>query len=247
MCTSVSARIYDIPGFTAPLSLKLKYDLRELIKEDPSWDNPISSSLRAKWIENFKLIEELRDVLYVKCPIPEDALRPSVRIWILSDAAPDGGIIISAHAGCERRDGTWSCQLLFARSLLAPNGWTTPKVELHALSSLANMSNILEKALTERWLEIIYSGSDSEIAICWTIYEKARLQVFHRMRVSNIRNKLCIENLHHVDGKSNVADIGTRPDLLIAEQLLPGSDWIRGKAWMKLPVEEAIKIGVIRS
>ena len=86
MCTSVSARIYDIPGFTAPLSLKLKYDLRELIKEDPSWDNPISSSLRAKWIENFKLIEELRDVLYVKCPIPEDALRPSVRIWILSDA-----------------------------------------------------------------------------------------------------------------------------------------------------------------
>ena len=139
MCTSVSARIYDIPGFTAPLSLKLKYDLRELIKEDPSWDNPISSSLRAKWIENFKLIEELRDVLYVKCPIPEDALRPSVRIWILSDAAPDGGIIVSAHAGCERRDGTWSCQLLFARSLLSPNGWTTPKVELHALSSLANM------------------------------------------------------------------------------------------------------------
>ena len=44
-CTSVMARIFDPPGFLAPLSLKLKYDLRKLIEAEPSWDTPISADL----------------------------------------------------------------------------------------------------------------------------------------------------------------------------------------------------------
>ena len=36
-CTSVVARIYDTQGLLAPLTLKFKNDLRNLIKVQPSW------------------------------------------------------------------------------------------------------------------------------------------------------------------------------------------------------------------
>ena len=81
MCTSVAARIYDVAGLLAPLSLKLKFDLRKLILADPSWDNPISTSLRELWINNFKMIEDVKDILYVRCRIPEDS--PTGPFWFM--------------------------------------------------------------------------------------------------------------------------------------------------------------------
>ena len=153
---------------------------------------------------------------------------------------------MSAYSGCERSNGKWSCQLLCAKNLLTPQGWTTPQTELHALSSLANLSAVLLSALSE-WVEVLHSGSDSSIAISWTAYEKVRLHIFHRLRVSNIRNKIDLGELYHVSGKENVADIGTRPELLKVEQLLPGSEWLCGKEWMKEPVQDVVKSGVIKT
>ena len=246
MCASVTARIYDVPGILAPLILKLKYDLRKIIEVNPGWDTPINSNLRSLWIENFRFIEEMRDVMYVRCQIPADALRCTVRFWLLCDASPDGGILIQAYSGHERKDGSWSCQLLCAKSLLCPKGWTTPQAELHALSSLANLAHILRSVLDD-WIEIMRWGSDSTIAICWTVYEKVRLHVFHRLRVANIRSKTDMNELYHVAGKLNISDTGTRPDLLKPEHLLPGSEWLCGKEWMRMSVDDAVSLGAIKS
>ena len=246
MCSSVSARIYDVPGLLAPLTLKLKYDLRKLIHSDPGWNTPCSAELRQLWIQNFHFIEELRDVLYVRCKIPTDALRCTVRLWFLCDGSPDGGMIITAYSGCERVGGSWSSQLLCAKNLLTPQGWTTPQTELHALSSLANLASVVESSLSS-WIEVMYYGSDSSISISWVAYERVRLHVFHRLRVGNIRNKVQLENIYHVSGKENIADTGTRPDLLKPEHILPGSEWLTGKSWMTEPVEKAIQSDVIKS
>ena len=42
--TSVVARIPDILGRLAPLTLKFKHDLRKLIVENPEWDDPINEN-----------------------------------------------------------------------------------------------------------------------------------------------------------------------------------------------------------
>ena len=243
MCSSVSARIYDLSGKLAPLTLRLKYDLRKLIKSDPDWDAPISPGLRQRWIQNFRMIEDMRDILYIRCPIPTDALRKTVRIQILCDGAK-GGMLIAAYSGNERPDGTWSCNHLFAKSLLAPEEWSTPQLELHALHTLANILAVLRSALGE-WVEFVVDLGDSTIALSWAVYEKVKLHVFHRLRVANIRNKIDLDELYHVDGKENIADTGTRPDLLATEMIMPDSDWIRGRSWMNLSVQDAIKSGII--
>ena len=158
------------------------------------------------------------------CEIPSDALRETVRLWLQCDGAEDGMIVV-AHIGFEKSDGTWSCSHLIAKNLLSPPGWTTPKIELHALHSMANIAAFLQNALGE-WIEDYNFASDSTIAISWSLYEKVKLKVFHRLRVSNIRNKLQLENLYHIDGKFNVADFGTRGDHVTADLLRPGGNWI---------------------
>ena len=245
MCSSVSARIYDLAGKLAPLSLRLKYDLRQLIKTNSAWDAPISTNMRLRWIQNFMMIDDMRDILYVRCPIPSDALRKTVRIQLLCDGGK-GGMMITAYSGNERPNNCWSCNHLFAKSLLAPEDWSIPQLELHALHTLANIHAVLQNALGD-WIEISLAFGDSTIALAWAVYEKTKLHVFHRLRVSNIRNKIDLDYLYHVDGKENVADIGTRPDLLSTDMIMPDSDWIKGKTWMNLPVKEAVNLGVIKS
>ena len=150
MCTSVAYRLYDPTLMLAPLHLRLKHDLRKILKVDPGWDVPISAELRLRWIENFRMIEDLREILYVRCHISEDALRPTARVWLLCDSA-EGGMMITCHTGHERPDKIWSCGLLFAKNLLAPEDWTIAKLELHSLSTLASIAAILRKALDD-WI-----------------------------------------------------------------------------------------------
>ena len=44
------------------------------------------------------------------------------------------------------------------------------------------MRNFMEELIEE-----VYLFADSEIALSWVLYEKAKLQVFHQNRVINIR------------------------------------------------------------
>ena len=244
-CTSVTARIFDITGLLAPLTLKLKSDLRQLISFEPSWKNPIPDHQRQIWLNNFKTIEEVRDILYLRCCIPTGAVSCKARILLLSDAA-DIGIILGAYVGYEMPDGSWSCDLLFGKGLLAAENWNIPQKELHGTSALSNLKVILENCLSN-WISNFFAFTDSEIALCWTIYEKTKLTTFVRNRVINIRTKMGLEILHHVDGKENPTDVGTRPELITADSVRPGSVWLAGKDWMKCSMEKAKERGVIKT
>ena len=244
-CTSVCARIYDLVGKLAPVTLKMKADLRKLIQENPSWDDPISSNQRLVWTKNFKIIQDCRDIMYFRCPIPPNAVNLKATIWILCDAA-DVGIIIAAYVCFEMPENKWSCSNLIGKNLLPPEAWTIPKKELQGLTSACNVKVAIERSL-EDWIENVFVAGDSEIALSWCIYENVKLNIFHRNRVNSIRSKVRLDQLHHVVGTENPTDIGTRPDLVTAESVRPGSIWLSGKDWMKKPYEEAVANGIIKS
>ena len=135
---------------------------------------------------------------------------------------------------------------MLGKSLLAPEAWTIPKKELQALTLAANVKIIVERAL-EDWIDKIFIGGDSEIALAWTIYENVKLNVFHRNRVNNIRSKVNLDQLHHVQGPENCSDIGTNPDSVKLESVMPGSEWLDGREWLRKTYEEAVADGVIKS
>ena len=158
-CTSVTARICDIQGLLAPLTLKLKNDLGTLISFEPSWTNSIPDHQRSTWIQNFKMIEEVRDILYIRCSIPTDAVFTQARILLLCDAA-NPGIILAAYVCYEN----WSCDLLFGKGLLAPEKWSIPLKELHGMSAMSNLKIILQNSLGS-WVKEFICFGDSEIVL----------------------------------------------------------------------------------
>ena len=130
--------------------------------------------------------------------------------------------------------------------MLAQENWTIPLKELHGLSALSNLKVILENSIGS-WIQDMFAFSDSEIALCWSIYERVKLTTFIRNWVINIRSKMGLEILHHVDGISNPADVGTRPELITAASVRPGSVWLKGNPWMTKSIEEAKESGVIKT
>ena len=96
-CTRVVAKVWDVLGKLAPITLKMKYDMRMFIIDNSEWDSPLLAENRLKWIKNFEMIEDVWDILYVRTSIPVDALRTTARLWVLT-AAADQGIIIAAYA-----------------------------------------------------------------------------------------------------------------------------------------------------
>ena len=142
----------------------------------------------------------------MRCVIPADAISCQARLYLLCDAA-EMGIMLAVYACYEKPGNIWSCDLLFGKGLLAQENWTIPLKELHGLSALSNLKVILENSIGN-WIQDMFAFSDSEIALCWSIYERVKLTTFIRNRVINIRSKMGLEILHHVDGISNPADVG---------------------------------------
>ena len=190
-------------------------------------------------------LEDVRDILYLRCTVPATAISCEPRILLLADAA-DVGIILGAYVGFEMPNDVWTCDLLFGKGLLSHENWTIPQKELHALSALSNIKIILEKSLSD-WGCKFFAFSDSEIALCWSIYEKTKLMTFHRNRVINIRSRMGLDILHHVDGKENPTDVGTRPELITADSVRPGSIWMVGTDWMKFSISKAQELNIIKT
>ena len=87
---------------------------------------------------------------------------------------------------------------------------------------------------------------DSENVLSWIIYEKVKLTTFVRNRVANIREKMGLDVLHHVEGISNPTDVGTRSAEITAYSVRPGSVWLKGKPWMNMSIEQAKQEGVVK-
>ena len=67
--TRAVAKTWDPTGKLAPLSLRIKHDLRKLIKESPEWDKAISSNARSLWLQNFNMMEQIRGL-----DVPDQAM-----------------------------------------------------------------------------------------------------------------------------------------------------------------------------
>merc|ERR1711936_1328073 len=114
------------------------------------------------------------------------------------------------------------------KGLLADEGLSTPRLELHSMSVAANICVMVGTALQE-WIELINLGGDSEISLNWVLYESSKLDVFVRNRVHNIRAKVPLENVYWIKGSENMGDIGTRPGSVDQFTVAPDSEYMKGK------------------
>ncbi|XP_071530460.1 uncharacterized protein [Panulirus ornatus] len=152
MILSQVASLYDLLGLATPLTIRCKLLIRHLITrkqeckadEQLGWDEPIPDEMHVHWVNLLQDMYALEDLKFRLCKKPDNALgNPSLVIY--ADAS-NIAYFTCAYIRFELKDGTFSAQLLAAKSRIAPiRQITTPKLELCAAVLSARLRKVIEK------------------------------------------------------------------------------------------------------
>ena len=229
------AEMYDPIGIWEPFKLQLKLDLSLLNGFD--WDTVLPNDLQNHWEARFKQFLQIPNMSINRCVVPVNAVNPnSIRLICVSDAAESAGGA-ALYAGYLLPDGSYSCQLLTAKSKLLNS--SIPRNELEGILLMSELAYLAKKSLGNLVSEVYYF-TDSTIALCWchNVNKKLRMYVFNR--VATIRRfmewavgDIEVLPLYHIDGDQNIADLLTKVHDLTPDMLGVTSLWQQGLDWMK--------------
>ena len=116
-------------------AIAVSSDLHTLVQRKFNWDDKIPNDLLNVWHNHFDTINEISNIHFKRAVIPDDAANLEVTTLDFADASKEL-VCVAIYARFLRKCGKYSCQLIFSRSKLVPDGMTIPRAELLA----ANMN-----------------------------------------------------------------------------------------------------------
>ena len=129
-------------------------------------------------------MQELRNIRFKRAVIPEDAVSTDVETICVGDAS-NVMICVGIYARCRRKNGGFSCQLIFGRSKIVPKDMTLPRAELLAASVNAATAHVVKISLGEMHKKS-WMLTDSQVALHWIHCSKSKLKMWVRNRVIEI-------------------------------------------------------------
>ena len=235
ICSGKVAEVFDLAGLACPISGGLKIDLHSL-HLSYSWDEPLSDVDREVWLQNFELMNELGNVMWNRAVVPENAESMDIELIGTGDASEK-----LACSACYIRfkctDGSFSCQLILAKTKIVTEDKTLPRAELFAATLNTHVTEAVKRALKRMNITNVTYVLDSEIALHWIASKTKPLKPWVRNRVIEISRFTEVKQWFHVESELNPSDVGTRKGAKI-DDIRQGSEWINGKSWMRLPIDE---------
>ena len=225
-CVSRTSEVFDPLGRVTPLTAGLKLDVSVLHRQCVGWDDPIPSELKSIWAANFDLVDEIGRLEFQRAVVPSDAVNLEIETIDTADAGEH--LVCSAiYARFLRRDGSYSCQLIFARSKVV-HDITVPRAELVAAVLNASTGHVVRTSLKE-YHKHSWHISDSQVVLHWLNSLKASLKMFVRNRVVEVARLTDLLNWFHTDTKNMIADLGTRKGATIddVKSFNLGLSWMR--------------------
>ena len=228
--------IYDPLGLISPFIIKGKILLRFLWLSDSKidWDEEISEEMRLKWINFFKEMFELSNVLFHRSVKPVNAVKNPILI-IFSDASKE------AYGACcyirwEISDGRYNSSLLLSKSKIAPaKAITIVRLELLAAVISKRLRVTIEKECRYIFDQVIHVV-DSEIVRAMIQRESYGFNTFTSTRIGEIQEGSNPNEWYWVSGSNNVADLITRGET--PSNLNLNSKWQNGPEFLDLPIEQ---------
>ena len=230
-CVKKVSEMFDLVGKVTPITCALKLDLRTLVNRKLDWDDKIPSDLKAIWIANFQTLQDLTDVKFSRTVIPDDAANLQIDTIDLGDAS--NLLVCSAiYARILRKNGSYSCQLIFSRSKLVPEGMSIPRAELYAAHLNATIGHVVKLSLGDYHRESV-KLIDSQVSLFWISNTKNPLKQWVRNKVVDITRLTDRSSWMYIRSEDNIADMGTRkgatiPDVSSESRWICGSEWMRG-------------------
>ncbi|XP_066927413.1 uncharacterized protein [Clytia hemisphaerica] len=90
------------------------------------WDDILPNDLRHLWSSHFEMIQELKSIKFNRAIVPPDAINLDLTTLDFGDASQDLACS-SIYTRFKRKQGDYSCQLIFARLRLVRDEYTQPR------------------------------------------------------------------------------------------------------------------------
>ena len=208
-CLSKVAGIFDLTGMLTPLTAAMKLDLHTLVQRGLQWDDKIPNDLLPIWHNHFEMIKEIDSIHFKRAVIPDDALSLEVSTLDFADASKEL-ICVAIYARFFRKSGKYSCQLIFARSKIIPEGMSIPRAELLAANMNAHTGEVVKRALSNHHNGKSLKLTDSQVTMHWLNNQELALKQWIRNRVVEILRFTRALEWKYVKTTDMPADLGTR-------------------------------------
>ena len=230
-CVSKVAEIFDLTGILTPITASLKLDLHNLVQRNLKWDDTIPNDLRQIWDSNFELMKELKTFKFKRAIVPDDACSVDIETIDTSDASKSIACI-AIYARFQRNSGDYSCQLIFGRSKIIPDGMTVPRAELFAANLNAHTGEVVKRSFGKFHKKSL-KLTDSQVTLHWINNEDLPLKQWIRNRVVEILRFTNKVQWQYITTSEMPADIGTRRGATLND-VSEHSTWQQGCEWMTL-------------
>ncbi|XP_071519115.1 uncharacterized protein [Panulirus ornatus] len=202
--------------------------------EQLGWDEPIPDAMHLHWVNLFQDMYSLEDLKFRRCIKPDNALgNPTLVIY--ADAS-NIAYSTCAYIHYELKDGTFSAQLLEAKSCIAPiREITTPRLEICAAVLSARLRKVIEKETSFLFNRLLHL-TDSMIVRSQIQNESHGFGAFVGTRIAEIQTHTNTNDWWWVATDGNAADYATRPQN--PRNLGSESAWQRGPHYLTLPIDQ---------
>ena len=129
------------------------------------WDDKIPEDLKYIWRTNFEIMNEIGNIRFCCTMIPIDAANLEIEKIDTADASQYLACP-AIYARVKRKNGKYSCQLVFARTQVVPKDMTMPRAKLLAAVLNTTTGHVVKlsfRKYVKKWLKL----SDSQIVLHW--------------------------------------------------------------------------------
>ena len=228
--------IYDPLGLLSPFLLQAKLLLRHTWEAKLEWDEKLPPQMYVPWVKFFNQLFDAERIEFPRCVMPPTAVGDPVLVLMSDGSEVSYGC--TAYVRWELEDGSYSCQLLLAKSRIAPmNRINIPQMELNGAVVSKRLRQTILKESRYKFSKI-HQLVDSETVLCQLHKLSTRFKVFEGVRIGEIQaaTEGDMSSWGWIPGRQNVADLTTRPQEPSA--LGPASTWMRGPAFLYRPEDE---------
>ncbi|XP_021366693.1 uncharacterized protein LOC110459000 [Mizuhopecten yessoensis] len=217
--------LYDPLGFAAPVTIKGKVLLRNMMSSTTDWDESLSEDFKSDWN---MWQRSLHDLESVKIPRPYNILKKEEVVkkglHVFCDAS-EKAVAAVAFLKAEDSENNIQFGFVLGKSRVAPKqGHTIPRLELCAALLAVEVAEIVSQELDMPPQGITYY-TDSKVVLGYLNNKTRRFYVYVTNRVERILKFSEPHQWHYVRTGNNPADHGTR---FVPPALLCDCSWIGG-------------------
>jgi hypothetical protein len=187
------------------------------------WDGELCEAMKRRWEEWGALISKKFTIPRTLAPVHQPIT--AVTLHAFGDASKSG--VSSVVYAVVQQGETKTQGLVCAKSRLAKQNLTIPRLELVSAHMATNLVSNVERVIENYEVNGTHSWSDSTVALYW-INGQGEYRQFMSNRVRKIREHSSIQ-WHYVPTEENPADIGSRGGSTVNNEL-----WTNGPEWLNL-------------